>query len=321
MNNRDIQKANLIIDGIFDDYRKKRKEQYNEGYTDINEDPEYYGITEEEKKLLDCLLKSTKNKKADYRRHAQFMNEYYDNVGLLTLSFSNEKITCSKLESKRHIVADILKECFDDYMGKLEISPNGRLHAHFIVGWNGEVETFETIRQDDNGKKHKNILAKKPDLQNRWYGEKTKDGQPQKYGIYDLVMITKNRTELNKTVNYTLKNLNSMTSYIDKEERTISPVDLVDDELIYEVNHSNIITARNTPYQYWNKARKEQDRYIRRSARVFETSFYEKNKYNGKKVFREWAEENKHTNISAKPGTHIDLFGDEFKLIEIADYK
>lgn len=321
MNQRDIKKANLIKDGIFDDYRKKRKEQYNDGYIEINEDPEYYGVTEEEKQLLDCLLKSTKNKKADYRKHAQFMKDFYDNVGLLTLGFSDEKIECSKLESKRHIVADTLKECFCDYMGKFEISPKGRLHAHFIVAWNGEIQTFESIRTDENGKRYKDTLVKKTDLQKMWYGEKTETGQPQKYGIYDLVLISKEREKLNKTVNYTLKNLNTMTSYISKEERTLSSVDLVDEELIYQVNHSNVITARNTPYQAWNKARKEQDRYIRKSARVFEPSFYERNKYGTKTTFRQWAEDNRHTNIAIKPGEHADLFGDTFKLIEISDYK
>lgn len=319
MTEYELKKQELIRKGVFERFKQLKKDQWSEGF-EPTEDPKYYGVDDEGMKLLNALELSTKRKKADFRQHAKFMSDFYDNLGLLTLGYSDLTRDSSSLDSKRHTVTQILRTCFDDFIGKFEISPNGKLHIHLLVAWNGKADTFIRYTQDEKGEKHTNTLVKKFDLQDLWYGETDKNGQPTKYGIYDLILIDKNKHSTDKTANYTLKALNTMESYITKDEQ-IDIENLIDEELVLQVNHSNIITARNTPYQAWKKARNEQDRYIKKSARVFETSFYDAHKFDRKSVFREWAEENKYTNISAHPGEHIDLFGDEFKLISIDDYK
>ena len=308
---RNTKKQELIKNGTFERFRAMKKEQYDKGI-EPTEDPSYYFVDEEAKELLDSLEKSTKRKKATFRKRASFMSQYYENIGLLTLTYSEKSIDFSSFKSKRDTLIRILKTCFGDFEGKFEISPKGRLHFHAIVGWNGEIETFETTKEG--------TLIKKPDLQELWYGETTEEGQPSKYGIYQLKPIRRKKDDINASTNYTMKSLNTIEAYITKDEG-IDLKDLVDESLVLAVNSSNIIVARGTPYQQWNKAREEQDKMIRRTARTFNGSFYDKNKFNGRKVFREWAEREKEQNISIKRGEHIDLLGKDFKLVSIDDYK
>lgn len=307
----------MIKNGTLSDYLQKKKEQWNNDQEPTN-DPTFYNVDYETFELLESLEKSTKRKKANVRRHAYFMAEYYDNIALLTLSFSDRTLNGTTFESKRQIVRRILSECFDDYIGLFEISPNGRLHAHFIVSWNGVPETFISNRYDEQKKRwFKNTLVKKQDLQEMFYGEKDSNGQPTKYGIYDLVLIdTKDKNSTKKTANYTMKTLNTMESYITKDEQ-INFDSLIDDELVLQVNTANIIVKRNTPFQEWNKDRREQDKDIKRKARVFEPSFYDENKFNSISVFREWALKNK----DIKPTDYLQLFGNDFELVQIDQYR
>ena len=90
----------------------------------------------------------------------------------------------------------------------------------------------------------------------------------------------------------------------------------VDDELIFAVNTSNILTARNTPYQAFKKAQDEQDRFIKGRARTFDYSFYDSHKFGTKKAFREWAEENKNTVLT----DYITMFEDDFKIVKEKDF-
>lgn len=308
---RKTKKQELIKNGTFERFRAMKKEQYDKGI-EPTEDPAYYFVDEEAKELLDSLEKSTKRKKATFRKHAHFMSDFYQNIGLLTLTFKDSVIDLVSFEWLKKVITYILKNCFKDYLGKFEISPKGRLHFHAIVGWNGDIETFET--------KKEGTLIKKLDLQELWYGETTEEGQPSKYGIYQLKPIRRKKDDINASTNYTMKSLNTIEAYITKDEG-IDLKDLVDESLVLAVNSSNIIVARGTPYQKWNKAREEQDKMIRRTARTFNGSFYDKNKFNGRKVFREWAEREKEQNISIKRGEHIDLLGKDFKLVSIDDYK
>ena len=316
MNNRREQKIELIKNGVLGSYLQKRKDQWNNNEIPT-ENPSFYNVTEEEKELLDALEKSTKRTKANFRKHVSFMSDFYDNIALLTLSFSDKALDNSTFKTKRTIVRRILDVCFEDFIGLFEISPNGRLHAHFIVAWNGKVETFVCNRYDEKKKKwFANILAKKQDLQDLWYGEKLDNGQPSKYGIYDLVIIDKTNESTKKIANYTTKTLNTMESYITKEEE-IDFLNIIDDELVVQVNTANIITRRNTPYQKWNNDRNEQDKEIKRKARVFETSFYNENKFKSKKIFREWAIKNKDT----KATNYLRLFENDFELVEMEKYR
>lgn len=314
MNYYKQEKAQLIKDGKYEDYKQKKKECFNAGY-DISNNPTDLNLSEFELDLILRLEKSTKRKKQDFRRHAYFMGIYYDNIGLLTLSYSDRALDISNLETKKQQLTQILKKCFCDYIGKFEISPNGRLHFHAIVAWNGEVKTIPTFREN-----HKNdLVVNKHDLQKLWYGEKDSTGQPTKYGVYDLILIPDTKQDKDKATNYSMKSLNTMESYIQKDEQ-IDLSNLIDEELIYAVNTSNILTARNTPYQAFKKAQDKQDRELKRTCRTFDNSFYEQHKFKSKKHFREWAEANIHTNISLKPGTHKDLFGNDFKIVKETDF-
>lgn len=304
------EKEELIKNGKFFDYKLARKEVYNAG--DIpTDDPAAYDLTEEELNLIKRIEKSTKRKKQDFRRHAYFMSEYYDNIGLLTLSYSDKALDISSLESKKGALTEILKTCFEDYIGKFEISPNGRLHFHAIVGWNGLAITMPSYRDGYTN----DLVISKNDLTDLWYGKKGKEGQPTKYGIYDLVLIPKNKKDRDKATNYSLKSLNSMESYIQKDEK-IDPQNKIDDELIFAVNTSNILTARNTPYQRFKKAQDEQDREIKRKARIFDTTFYDEHKFSSKKNFREWAEMNKNTFLT----DYLCLFDNDFKVVKEKDF-
>lgn len=316
MNELKQKKQELVMNGTYERYLQIKKDFYNEGYSsdEIPNIPATYFVNDEELKLLIALEKSQKKTKYDFRAHAYFMSEYYDNVALLTLTFSNKAIECTKIAYKKKILTSILKSCFEDYIGKFELSRKGRIHAHLIVAWNGPIETFKAKRQE-NGKWITITLAKKMDLQEQWYGENNGNDQPTKYGVYELEPIRKTRTDTNKAANYTLKSLNTLESYIDKTEALDDDVE-IDQELLIQVNTSNIIVARNTPYQRYKRDKKEQDKLIRRKARVFESSFYDENKFNSNVVFREWAEENKNTKLT----DYLNLFEDDFKIVSIEDY-
>lgn len=188
-----------------------------------------------------------------------------------------------------------------------------------IVGWDGDVEKFPAFKEK-NGKLIPITLIRKLDLQELWFGEKDENGQPTKYGIYELQPIIRSRDDINASTNYAMKSLNTIESYITKDEQ-VDLSDLVDESLIIAVNTSNIITARGTPYQAFKKARNEQDRMIRNKARTFNGSFYNIHKFDGRKVFREWAVREKEQNISVHQGEHIDLFGKDFRLVDIDDFR
>lgn len=311
------EKSELVKSGKFQEYQKIKKDAYNEGYF-LSDDPKDFNLSELELDLIKRLEKSTKRKKSDFRRHAYFMSAFYDNIGLLTLTYSDKALSLSNLETKKQQLTQILKQVFEDYIGKYEISPNGRLHFHAIVAWNGKAKT-RTIYRDN----HKNeLVINKHDLTTLWYGEKDNNDQPTKYGVYDLVLIANTKADKDKATNYAMKSLNTMESYITKDEEiSLDKESLIDEELLYQVNTSNILTPRNTPYQRFKNNQDIQDREIKRLCRAFEPSFYEKNKFNGRKIFREWAMMNKETNISIVPNTHRDLLGKDFKIVQANDFK
>lgn len=314
MRENDIRKIELIRDGTFKRFLNAKKEQFNDGF-EPDKDPSTYGVDEEAMTLLNALEKSTKRKKRDFRQHAAFMSEYYQNIGLLTLTFSSRAIEKSSFDRKKEAVTSILKTCFEDYIGMFEISPKGRLHAHLVVAWNGGTHPF-TARREKAGKWQTVTLLKKDDLQELWFGERDENGQPTKYGHYDLAPITRSRTDTNKAVNYTMKTLNTIESYVTKEDLESIEAD-IDDDLIIAVNTSNILTARGTPYQRWKKDRAEQDRDLRRKARIFEGSFYDEHKYEPNYVFREWAESQRGELLT----DYLKMFDDDFKIVQISDYK
>lgn len=311
-------KADLVKNGIFGDFLKSRKNQYNEGM-EPNEDPKFYGMTEYEKELCDSLMHSKKCKKKESRIHVRFMHDFYDNIGFLTLTFSDAKIGSMTYECMRKKVCEVLNNCFDDFIGRPELSKSGRIHFHFIVAWNGPVATRDVYRE---GKTNKLVLNKK-DLQELWFGEWLDDKTPSKYGVYDLILLRNLENEdLNKTSNYIMKSLYTMESYITKQdEEDFSQI--LDDELLFKINSSNIVVARNTPYQAWRRDQKEQDRYIKRRARIFESSFYEKNKFGPKKNFREWAEKRKGTLLVpiGQNGEPLYMIPNDYKTVQIDDYK
>ena len=310
MNLHKLEKAELIRSGKFEKFRDIKKDQYAAGY-EPDKDPKTYGLTEEEKALCDSLEKSTKRKKCNFRKHAWFMHQYYDNVGLLTLGYSNKQRDANTFDWKREQLTEILKQCFCDFIGKFEISPSGKLHAHLIVAWNGEVTTREIFRDG-----HVNLqVLNKHDLTDLWFGTSDPFGQPTKNGIYDLMLVPNDRTESNMSVNYAMKSLNTMESYIQKDEQ-IDFHDMIDEELVFQVNTSNIITARGTPFQEWNKARTLQDKDIKRKCRVFDSPFYEAHKWQPMTVFREWATRHKDDLLTPK----LRLFEEDFKLVDITDF-
>jgi len=312
---RKREKEELIKNGKFSDYKAARKEEYAAGNLPTD-DPAAYGLTPDELNLVKRIDKSTKNKKQRFRNHAYFMSIYYDNIGLLTLTYSDKALSKSSLETKKEQLTKILKSCFEDYEGKFEISPNGRLHFHAIVGWNGTVIT-RTVYRDGHVNE---LVMNKTDLTEQWYGETKRKGteekgNPTKYGVYDLVIIPKNEKDRDKATNYSMKSLNSMESYIQKDEQLNDGIK-VDEELIFAVNTSNILVARNTPYQAFKKAQEEQDRMIKRKARAFDSSFYESHKFGTKKSFREWAENNKNTILT----DYLDMFDDDFEVVKEKDF-
>ena len=313
-------KAELIMNGTFGAYCRMRKEAYNEGYTP-SEDPKDYGFESDFfKEMCDSLLHSKKNKKSEARKHIQFMSDFYDNIGFLTLSFADSKVASMSYEWMRKKVCSVLSECFGDFIGRPELSKKGRIHFHFIVGWNGIVATKQTRRDGHINE----LVMNKHDLQEQWYGENDGTGQPTKYGIFDLILISSNaeRQEKNKIGNYLMKSLYTMESYITKQDETDFTGE-IDKELLLQINSSNTIVARNTPYQAWRKDKAEQDRFIKHQARVFDSAFYEQNKYDSKAIFRAWAEHNKGVLLTenGRDGKPLYLIPTDYKTVEIADYQ
>lgn len=312
------EKAELIKNGTLGKYREMIKEAYNDGF-EPSEDPRDYFIfeTELDKILCDRINKSTKTKKRSCRNHANFMRLKYDNLGFLELGYSNITRDRSTLDSKREIVCKILDECFEDYYGMPEISPNGKLHFHFIVAWNGEIKQDDLFVSKRNG--HDVVLVKYPKLQSLWFGEakigKNGTKQPSKYGIYDLVYISRTKEDSNRISNYVMKNLNTMDSYILKNEQIDTDV-MIDEELVFQVNNSNIMVKRNTPFQRWNKAFIEQKKFIKHQCRVFDTPFYEANKYASFEVFKNWAS----LHIGSRATDYCEIIPKDFKLIAIEDF-
>lgn len=312
------EKAELIKNGTLGKYQEIIKEAYNEGF-ELSDNPfDYFFFGSELDKILcDRIIKSTKSKKRCCRNHAAFMIQKYDNIGFLELGYSNAARNKSTLDTKKKIICRILDQCFEDYYGMPEISPNGKLHFHFIVAWNGNLTEDDLFVSKRNG--HDVVLVKYPLLQQLWYGENKFDldgnKQPSKYGIYDLVLVTNTRESTNKISNYVLKNLNTMDSYILKYEE-IELDTVIDDELLFQVNNSNIIVKRDTPYQRWNKAYKEQKKQIKSLCRVFDTPFYELHKYDSYKTFQDWAMQHRGDKITE----YLTLLPNDFELISVDDF-
>lgn len=319
MNYYKEEKAELIRNGTLGKYRDMIKEAYNDGFEPSNDPADYFIFESDlEKILCDRIIDSTKTKKRACRHHANFMRQKYDHLGFLELGYSDRARDRSSLDRKKETVCKILDQCnFEDYYGMPEISPNGKLHFHFIVAWNGELNENDIFTSKRDG--HNVILVKNKLLQELWYGESKidKNGikQPSKYGIYDLVYIPKTKTDSDRISNYVMKNLNTMDSYILKNEQ-IETDALVDEDLVYQVNNSNIIVKRNTPFQKWNKAYKDQKRYIKYQCRVFDTPFYELNKYASYDVFKNWA----LRNIGKHAADYCEIIPNDFKLIAIEDF-
>lgn len=294
------EKIELIKNGTFNNFKKLLKEQYN-NECEINWDPSFYNVNEQELEWLKQLLKNTKRKKQDFRNHIRFMATYYDNVGFLTLTWNNETINKSNLETKKQQATTILKLCFNDYIGKFEISKKGRIHAHFIVCWNGDVKT----RKTNNFKN--DLVINKNDLTNGW----------SKYGIYDLVLVDTSSIESqNKTSNYVLKSLNTMESYIDKNEIQDKYEIELSDDLIVAVNTSNVMTKRNSDYQKWKHDNKLENKEIRSKCRTFDYSYYQQHKYDCNEYFKQWAYEHKHDKLTS----YLNMFPDNYELIDARNY-
>lgn len=293
-------KNELISNGSFDEFRKKIKEMYNNNLEgiEINVDPQYVPILEE-------LLYSTKRKKSGFRRHTNFMYHNYENLGFVTLTFSEDKINLG-FEYMKEIVADVLGSCFEDYHGKFEISPNGRIHYHAIACWNGFVE-YDLVH-NYKAKRVRN----KGDLIQKWYGSKNK----QKYGICELILIDKTMSNnANKASNYIMKNLNTMESYITKEEEFESGVE-IDRDLLMKVNSSNLMVKRNTPYQKWKKDFDSCMKIIKRKCRVFDTTYYKQYMYSGNEPFIQWFNDNRNS----KPIDYLNMFDSDFDIPRQEDY-
>lgn len=312
-------RTDLIRSGSFGSYCRARKDAWNEGY-EPNEDPVAYGLSEFEKEQCDALLHSKKNKKKESRQHIHFMSEFYDNIGFLTLSFDDRKIASMTYEWMRKKVCSVLSACFGDFVGRPELSKKGRIHFHFIVAWDGPVSTKDTARDGHINK----LVMNKHDLQAEWYGLNDGTGHPTKYGIYDLILLSKDasREERNKVSNYLMKSLYTMESYITKQDET-EFTQQIDEELLCKINASNTIVARNTPYQAWRRDRADQDAMIKHQARVFESAFYEQNKFKSRENFRVWAEQNKGTLLTehGRDGKPLYLIPTDYKTIAIDDYR
>lgn len=313
------EKAELIKNGTLGKYREMQKEAYNAGYEPSQDPADYFIFANElEKTLCDRINLQTKRKKQKSRNHTDFMRKTYDHIGFLELGYSNTTRDKSTLETKKRIVCRILDQCFDDYHGKPEISPNGKLHFHFLVAWNGTIPDENFFKSYRDG--HEVILIKYPKLQQLWYGVSKIDDfgnkQPSKYGIYDLVYVPNTKDDCDRMTNYVLKNLNTMDSYILKDEAIDLENVVIDDELLFDVNNSNMIVKRDTPFQKYNKAYIEQKKYIKHQCRVFDTPFYEANKYSPFKVFQDWAQRN----IGAKALDYCEIIPSDFKLVSIDDF-
>lgn len=294
------EKIELIKNGTFNNYRKLLKQQYNDNL-EPTQDPTFYNVSEEELEWLKQLLKNTKRKKQDFRNHIKFMATYYEHVGFLTLTWNNQTINKSNLETKKRQATIVLKKCFNDYIGKFEISKKGRIHAHFIVCWNGDVITKKTNNYKND------LVINKYDLTKLWIN----------YGIYDLVLVDTSTIESqNKTSNYVLKSLNTMESYIDKNEIDKTSNVKIDDELLVAINTSNVITKRNSDYQKWKHDNIIENRIIRKHCRVFEPSYYEQYKYSSNDYFKEWAMKNKLTEATS----YLKVLPNDFELIDPRKY-
>lgn len=299
------EKIELIKNGTFERYLDLRKLQFHEDKIPTD-DPSFYNVSMEEMKWLQQLQQSTRRKKQEFRKHTRYMNDNYDNLGLLTLTYSNETINKSNFETKKHQTTKILSKCFNDYIGKFEFSTSGRIHGHFLVAWNGDVITKKT--QDYK----RDLVINKSDLTELWGNV---------YGIYDLILVDKNKESNETTSNYILKDLNTMESYINKAEKTLQ-LDLnnVDEDMIILVNTSNIIVKRNSAYQHWKKDNQEENKLIRSTCRAFDTEYYNKHKWDNNTYFKEWAIKNKNNNIALGVGKYKAMLSEDFELISQKEY-
>lgn len=328
---RKQQKQQLILDNKFSDYRKAKKEWYSltkdeRTFTtengshfvmELSKNPEDYGLTQEELNLCIAIDKGNKKKKRESRTHIHFMHKKYDYLGFLTLTFSDKRRNqMNNIQWIRNVMTNTLNLCFEDYIGKLEVSPNGKIHGHFIVAWNSSEEP--KTRDIKRGNCTNKLVINFEKLTKNWYGTKDKNGQPTKYGIYDLILIKADTyKDLNKCSNYVFKTLNSMESYIDKStEENENFEDFVNIAFVSEVNSMNTFCKRNTPYTRWIKAYREQNKEIRDLCRVFDNTFFENNRYNGPEVFRQWADYHKNDTLK----DDLKLFKKDFKLVEINDF-
>lgn len=285
----------------------------------ISEDPTYYGLTQEELDLCEEIEQTTKKKKGTSRQHVAFMNNNYDHVIMLELGFSNaRREQMHNLNWVVKVMTEILKDTFEDYLGKIEVSPKGLIHGHFIVASNEHLMTREITR---NGRKQTQVLNVKG-LKEYWYGDTDKNGQPTRYGIYDMILIeNKESWNLNTCTNYVLKTLNTIENYITKnEEETPIYEENVNLDFVREVNARSIIVKRDTPFMKWIKDYKAENKYLKELAKAFDYYFWENNTFSSKETWRNWARQNLQKTYLMPDGTSKKLFPNGFKLIEQHTY-
>lgn len=328
-----LKKQQCLLEGKMAAYKEATKEWYSQSKEDrtytsdsglswvlpITEDPRYYGLTEEELQLCQEIETQTKKKKGTSRQHVAFMNNNYDHVIMLELGFSNAKREqMHNLDWIVKTMTEALKDTFEDYLGKIEVSPKGLIHGHFIVATNEHLNTREITR---NGRKQTQVLNVKK-LKETWYGETDINGQPTKYGIYDMILIENKETwNMNTCTNYVLKTLNTIENYITKnEEESPTYQENVDLDFVREVNSRSIIVKRNTPFTKWLKDYKEENRYIKAKAKVFDTQFWDSNKFSSKETWREWARQNIDATYKLANGEVKRIFENDFKLVEQNNY-
>lgn len=334
INEKKIKKQQCILDGKMAQYKEGVKSWYSmtkeeRTYTNpdtgnswllpIESDPEWYGLTEEELKLCQEIEITTKRKKGKSRQHVAFMNNNYEHVIMLELGFSNKRREqMHNLDWVVKVMTECLKDTFEDYLGKIEVSPKGLIHGHFLVATNEHLEVREITR---NGRKQMQVLNVR-NLKEYWYGLTDKNGQPTRYGIYDMILIQNKETwNINTCTNYILKTLNTVENYITKnEEEAPTYAENVDLEFVRQVNARSIITKRDTPYTRWVKDYKAENRYIKDMARTFDYYFWEAHTWASKETWREWARLNLDTTYKMPNGALKRLFPKDFKLIEQYTY-
>lgn len=290
-----IRKNNLIKSGLYESFKYEKKAQWETiknndcEFIEPSKDYRAYGLQDEEAlELCNRIEKSTKKKKTYARRMLNLMVQGYPFVYMVELGYSNRSRETMSYETMKRMFTRALKH-YPHYFGKVELSENGKLHFH------GFIATFEELEPIGQRKRkgHTSILYKDPILQAFWYGETEIDEngvkQPSNYGIYDIVGLNTDANDTNnKASNYVLKNLNTMASYISKDANSFSFNPFLDEDLLLKVNTSNLIVKRNSPICRYIREYDEAIKDVKAKCRVFDNTFYSKNKFGYKKNFEEW---------------------------------